>query len=157
MEITQAEYQRIKHLKFLDLQLCTFCHRTNLLNLGWKPFGEFYCRIHDADYILCWELCYKVCLNIWGCQLYKQKGKPVEKEPIKPNCPYDLTQCYLCFKELKGASKKSVIKNRNNPGFWGVKSKWNILCLKCIGKRFYGKLSSGKRRTFNKYVKRGYV
>jgi len=155
MEITKKDFDRIKHLKFLDIQQCSFCHRTNLLNFGWKPFGEFYCRIHDADYILCWELCYKVCLNIWGCQLWKQK-KPVEKEPVKPNCPYDLAKCYLCFKELKGAGKTGKIKNRNNPGFWGVKSKWKILCLRCIGKRFYGKLSLGKRKTFNKYLRRGY-
>jgi len=156
MEITKKDFDRIKHLKFLDLQQCSFCHRLNILNLGWKPFGKFYCRIHDADYLICWELCYKVCLNIWGCELYKRKGKPVEKEVVKPNCAYDLARCYLCNKQLKGAGKTGKIKNRNNPGFWGVKSEWKILCLGCIGKKYLGKLSLGKRKTFNKYLKRGY-
>lgn len=46
----------------------------------------------------------------------RKRTKRVE-EPVKPNCPYDLARCYLCSKELKSASKKGVIKNRNNPGF----------------------------------------
>jgi hypothetical protein len=29
--------------------------------------------------------------------------------------------------------------------------------LECLGKKFYGKLEPNKRKTFNKYVKRGYV
>jgi hypothetical protein len=117
MEITRKEFERIRDLKVLDIQQCNFCHRVNILNLGWKPFGKFYCRLHETEYIVCWELCYKVCLNIWGCELYQKAERPVEIEPIKPNRPYDLANCYLCFKELKGAGKKGVIKNRNNPNF----------------------------------------
>jgi hypothetical protein len=30
------------------------------------------------------------------------------------------------------------------------------MCLGCIGKKFYNRLSAGKRKTFRKYVKRGY-
>ena len=157
MEITRKEFDRIKHLKFLDIQQCSFCHRLNLLNLGWKPFGKFYCRLHEADYILCPELCYKVCLNIWGCQLYRPAEKPVDREVVPPNKPYDKCACYLCGKELRSASKKGVIKNRNNPRFWEIESEWKILCLGCLGKRFYEKLSKSKRKTLNKYVKRGYV
>jgi hypothetical protein len=62
----------------------------------------------------------------------------------------------LCSKELAGAGKTGKIKNRNNPSFWGIKSEFKILCLGCLGKRFYGKLEPSKRKTFNKYVKRGY-
>ncbi|CAI2190533.1 3117_t:CDS:2, partial [Funneliformis geosporum] len=40
-------------------------------------------------------------------------------EVVKPNKPYDWAGCYWCGKELKGASKKGVVKNRNNPQFWG--------------------------------------
>jgi hypothetical protein len=87
--------------------------------------------------------------------LYKRE-KPVIKEPVKPNCPYDKCACYLCGKELRGASKKGVVKNRNNPGFWGVESEFKILCLECIGRKFYEKLSKGKQKTWRKYVKRGY-
>jgi len=155
MEITRKEFNRIHHLKFLDIQQCSFCHGLNILNLGWKPFGKFYCRLHEADYILCRDSCYKVCLNIWGCELYKRE-KPVEIEPIKPNRPYDLTNCYLCFKELKGAGKTGKIKNRNNPSFWGVNTEYKVLCLGCLGKKFYKKLSGNKRKTFNKYLRRSY-
>jgi hypothetical protein len=68
-----------------------------------------------------------------------------------------LANCYVCSKELKGASKKGVIKNRNNPSFWGIKSIYKIMCLECLGRKFYNRLSVGKRKTFRKYLKRGYV
>jgi hypothetical protein len=156
MEITRKEFDRIKEIKILDIQVCNFCQRLNILNLGWKPFGKFYCRLHEAEYLVCWDLCYKVCLNIWGCELYSEVPGVRPIRPVKPNKSYDKCVCYLCSKELAGASKKGVVKNRNNPGFWGVESEWKILCLGCIGKRFYEKLSGGKRRTWNKYVRRGY-
>jgi hypothetical protein len=159
MEITRKEFDRIRNLKTLDIQTCDFCHRLNILNLGWKPFGKFYCRLHQAEYIVCWELCYKVCLNIWGCQLYREvePARPDERPPIKPNRPYDWANCYLCGKELRGAGKTGKIKNRNNPRFWGLNTEYGILCLRCVGKKYYQKLAKSKRRTFNKYVKRGYV
>ena len=156
MKLTQKEFSRIQHLKFLDIQVCNFCHRLNILNLGWKPFKKYYCRLHEAEYLVCPDLCYKVCRNIWGCQLYQSVEPEPLIEPIKPNKPYDLATCYLCSKELKGASKKGAVKNRNNPNFWGISTEFKILCLKCLGKRFYEKLSNEKRKTFNKYVRRGY-
>lgn len=159
MKLTWKDFNRIRHLKTLDLQWCDFCHRLNILNLGWKPFGKFYCRLHEADYLVCWELCYKVCRRIWGCRLYREESSPIELATglVKPNRTYDLANCYLCFKELKGAGKTGKIKNRNNPSFWDIKSEWKILCLKCLGKKFHNKLEPSKRKTFNKYVKRGYV
>jgi hypothetical protein len=54
-------------------------------------------------------------VNIIGCELTRKRSKKGEKP--KPNRKYDLASCYLCSKELKGASKKGVVKNRNNPGF----------------------------------------
>jgi len=106
--------------------------------------------------VLCSELCLPVSKNIIGCELTRKRTKRVE-EPVKPNRPYDWASCYLCSKELKSASKKGVIKNRNNPNFWGVGSIYKILCLKCIGKEFYKRLSSGKKKTWRKYLRRGYV
>jgi len=64
--------------------------------------------------------------------------------------------CEKCEGSISAASKKRVIKNRNNPNFWGVGSNYKILCLECIGKEFYNRLSSSKRKTFNKYLRRGY-
>jgi len=51
-----------------------------------------------------------------GCELARKRTKKTE-EPAKPNKPYDYANCYGCGKELKGASKKGKVKNRNNPGF----------------------------------------
>jgi len=35
INLTQEEYQRIKDLKVLDLEICEFRH-INILNLGWE-------------------------------------------------------------------------------------------------------------------------
>ena len=158
MKISRVEFERIRNLKIVDFQQCSFCRKITILNLGWPAFRKLYCRLHEKEYVLCWDFCYKVCLNIWGCQLYQEvpKIKP-PKRPVKPNKTYDLANCYLCFKELKGASKKGVIKNRNNPAFWGIGSSYKILCLNCLGKKFFRKMEKGKQRTFNKYVRRGYI
>jgi hypothetical protein len=94
--------------------------------------------------------------SIIGCELVRKRTKRRE-EPVKPNRAYDLTNCYLCFKELKGASKKSVVKNRNNPNFWGISSVYRILCLECIGKEFYNRLSGSKKKTWRKYLRRRHV
>ena len=75
------------------------------------------------------------------CELVRKRSKKTE-EPIKPIKPYDWASCYLCSKELRGAGKHGVVKNRNNPGFWGVSSSYKILCLGCIGKEFYKRLAS---------------
>jgi hypothetical protein len=94
--------------------------------------------------------------NIIGCELVRKRTKRTE-EPVKPNKPYDLTNCYLCFKELAGASKKGVIKNRNNPNFWGISSSYKILCLECLGKKFYNRLVDWQKKKFREYLRRGYV
>lgn len=155
--LTREEWEKIKDIKQLDLQVCFYCQRLNILNLGWKHFGKWYCLKHEKEYFLCWELCYRVCLRILGCELKQIRTKRGESEAVKPNRPYDLANCYLCQKELKGASKKGVVKNRNNPKFWGVKSVYKILCLKCVGKEFYERMKVGKKKTFRKYLGRGYV
>ena len=67
------------------------------------------------------------------------------------------TECEKCEKVIDSAGHHGIVKNRNNPGFWGIESEWRILCLKCIGKKYLNKLSSSKRKTYFKYLKRGYV
>ena len=154
MRISQEEYQRIKGLKELDLEICDYKH-VNILNLGWEVWGKWFCRKHEREHVLCKELCLPVSRNI-GCELLRKRNKRTEK-PIKPNQPYYLCSCYGCGKELKGAGKHGVVKNRNNPGFWGVSSSYKILCLKCIGRKFYQRMKAGKRKTWRKYLRRGYV
>ncbi|KLL02738.1 MAG: hypothetical protein MRECE_48c007 [Mycoplasmataceae bacterium CE_OT135] len=156
MIITKREFDRIKDLKTLDIQVCDFCQRLNILNLGWKPFGKFYCRSHETDYTLCPELCYKVCLNIWGCQLYKEETKETGRKDTRTNLKHYKSHCYFCFKELKGAGKTGKVKNRNNPSFWEISTEYRILCLGCIKKKYYQKLEKEKRKMLNKYLRRGY-
>ena len=156
LKISLQDYQKLNQLKELDIQQCSFCHRITILNLGWTAFGSFYCRLHEKEYILCPELCYRVCLNIWGCELYSEVPGVRPPRPVKPNKPYDWASCYLCGEELAGASKKGVVKNRNNPGFWGVESEFKIICLECLGKRYLSQLSRSKHKTYRKYLKRGY-
>jgi len=67
--------------------------------------------------VLCPQLCLKVARNILGCDLYVALPRVRPIKMVKPNRSYDKCACYLCFKELRGASKKSVVKNRNNPSF----------------------------------------
>jgi len=153
-KLTQEEYQRIKYIKTLDLEICDYGH-VNILNLGWESWGKWYCNKHEREHVLCSELCLPVSKNIISCELVRKRTKRTE-EPIKPNKPYDWASCYLCGKDLKGASKKGVVKNRNNPNFWGVGSVYKILCLECIGKEFYKRMSRGKRKTWRKYLGRGY-
>lgn len=155
---SHREWQILQSLKELDIQQCSFCQRTNLLNLGWPPFRKLFCRSHEKEHVLCPDLCLKAARNILGCELVREfPPRAIVRERVVPNRAYDLANCYLCGKELQAASKKSVIKNRNNPGFWGVRSEWKILCLKCMGKKYYRFMKAGKKKTFNKYLKRGYV
>ena len=66
--------------------------------------------------MLCPELCLLVSRNVVGCELTRKRTKRTG-ETVKPNRPYDWASCYLCSKELKGAGKHGVVKNRNNPSF----------------------------------------
>ena len=107
--------------------------------------------------MLCPELCLKVARNILGCDLYVALPRVRPVQPIKSNKSYDKCVCYCCGKELRGAGKTGRIKNRNNPSFWGVKSEWKILCLRCVGRKYLQQLAPSKRKTFMKYLRRGYV
>jgi len=154
-KLTWEEYQRIKDIKILDLEICDYQH-LNILNLGWEPWGKWYCKGHEKEHVLCQELCLPVSRNIIGCELVRRRTKR-DGEPVKPNKPYDWASCYSCGKELRGASKKGVIKNRNNPSFWGIGSSYKILCLGCIGGRFWKRMVEWQRKKWREYIRRGYI
>lgn len=157
VKISFQEQQKLSGLKELDIQVCSFCQRVNILNLGWEPFPKLLCQSCQEEHVLCPSLCLKVAKNIFDCWLYVEVPRVREIEVVKPNRSYDKASCYLCGKELEGASKKGVVKNRNNPSFWGLSSEYKILCLKCVGEKYLNQLSGSKRKTFQKYVRRGYV
>ena len=157
LKITRAELERLNQLKELDIQQCSFCHKTNLLNLGWEPFPKVLCQACQGEHVLCPELCLPVARNVLWCDLYVALPKVRPIKLVATNQPYDKCNCYLCFKELVGAGKTGKIKNRNNPSFWGIESEFKILCLECIRRKYYPSMVKGKQKTFNKYVRRGYV
>ena len=154
-KLTWAEYQRIRDIKDLDLEICEFGH-LNILNLGKEVWGKWYCNKHEKEHVLCSSLCLPVSRNVIGCELVRKRSKRIV-DPVKPNKPYDWARCYLCGKELKGAGKHGVVKNRNNPGFWGVGSSYKILCLECLGKKYYKRLVDWQRKKFREYRRRGYA
>ena len=157
VKISQKENQKLCSLKTLDIQQCSFCQRTNLLNLGWEPFPKLLCQSCQTEHVLCLDLCLKVARNILGCHLYQELPRVRPIQPVKPNRPYDWCACYCCGQELAGASKKGVVKNRNNPSFWGVNTEYRILCLRCLERKFYSVLGKSKQKTLRKYLRRGYV
>ena len=156
--ISREDWEKIKDIKQLDLQICSFCSKLNILNLGWKPFGKYWCEKEGKEHVLCPELCWKVCVNISGCELKQIRQKRKEnKQEIAVNQEYYRASCYLCSKELKGAGKHGVVKNRNNPNFWGIKSIYKILCLECLGKKFFKRMVDWQRKKWKEYKRRGYV
>ena len=157
LKITRGELERLNRLKELDIQICSFCQKTNLLNLGWTPFAKLHCQACQEVHVLCPELCIPIARNILGCDLYVELPKVRPIEVVKPNKKHYWASCYLRSKELRGAGKTGTIKNRNNPPFWGISCSYKILCLSCLGKRYLNELSKSKRRTYFKYVRRGYV
>lgn len=66
-------------------------------------------------------------------------------------------RCGWCDKILNGAGHTQISKNRNNTTFWGLTVIEKILCLNCLRKKYYHLLKGEKRKTFRKYLKRGYV
>ena len=153
--LTWEEFQRIKDIKILELEICDYRH-INILNLGKEVWGKWYCAKHEREHILCKGLCLPVSRNVFGCELVRKRTRRTEEPVIAVNQKHYKSSCYLCQKELKGAGKHGVIKNRNNPAFWGIGSSYKIMCLVCIGKEFYGRMVDWQRKKWREYKRRGY-
>ena len=96
--------------------------------------------------MLCPSLCLPVSRNILDCELTRKRAKRT-RGPIKPNQPYYLCSCYLCGKELKGAGKHGVIKNRNNPGFEELVLLIRYFVLNVWGRSFMGEWWTDRGRS----------
>ena len=66
------------------------------------------------------------------------------------------TECERCERLIDSAGHHRVIKNRNDPNFWGIEeSKWKVLCGDCLGK-LVEQMPRRKKYLFWEYGKRGY-
>ena len=94
-------------------------------------------------------------LKEWEKKLKECKCEisPKTRTPYYDSKNYGYTYCEKCEMKIEGAGKTGVIKNRNDPSFWGLNIEEKVLCLKCLEK-FQEKMPIRKRYTFNKYVKR---
>lgn len=123
---------------------CCSCYRKLLEELEWEQL-----LIEAAQQLL----------NDYRTRVIKCQCLESEKPRVKylNSDGSGWNSCEKCEKVIEGAGHHGVVKNRNNPQFWGIETEFKILCLKCLEKKFYGKLSGEKRKTFNRYLKRGYV
>ena len=65
------------------------------------------------------------------------------------------TYCEICEQRIASAGHHGVIRNRNDPKFWGMNIPQKILCLACL-KFFSAEMPVSKKYIFNKYLRRGY-
>jgi len=90
----------------------------------------------------------------------KEKQEKLEKcacetsEKVRINND-DYTKCESCEETITAASKKRVIKNRNDPKFWGLNVAKKVLCGECLT-NYQGKMPARKKYLFSEYQKRGY-
>ena len=98
-----------------------------------------------------------ILLEEWEGKLKECKCEisPKTRTPYYDSANYGYTYCEKCETTIKGAGKHGVIKNRNNPNFWGLEIKEKVLCLECLEK-YREKMPVSKKYMLNKYLKRGY-
>jgi len=66
------------------------------------------------------------------------------------------TYCEKCERRIESAGHHGVIKNRNDPRFWGLGIKEKVLCGDCLAD-LVEQMPVSKKYTFRKYVRRGCV
>lgn len=62
------------------------------------------------------------------------------------------TKCGECRTKLESAGHHGVIKNRNDPRFWGLNIPQKILCGNCLENK-KGEMTPFRRAEFNRYRK----
>ena len=65
------------------------------------------------------------------------------------------TECERCEKIISSAGHHRVVKNRNDPKFWGLEVEEKVLCGNCLG-NLVEKMPRRKKYLFKEYGKRGY-
>lgn len=87
----------------------------------------------------CWE-------KLKECQCVKSEKVRVSSD--------DYAWCERCETSIPAASKKRVIKNRNDPNFWGLEVKERVLCGNCLENKKES-MPSLRKAEFNRYRKVG--
>lgn len=64
------------------------------------------------------------------------------------------TYCEKCEARIESAGHHGVVKNRNDPRFWGLEIKEKVLCGNCLEER-KNAMKPLKRAEFNRYRKKG--
>lgn len=141
-----SKCQQKKSCGVLDLEkkYCCGCSRKILEELEWEE------SLVDSDQQLLNDYRQRVIIcHCWETELPRVKYLNSDGS--------GWTECQRCEKIISSAGHHGIVKNRNDPKFWGIETEFKILCLKCVGEKFYGELSGEKRKTYNRYVKRGYL
>jgi hypothetical protein len=60
--------------------------------------------------------------------------------------------CQICETRIESAGHHGVIKNRNDPKFWGLEVKERVLCGKCLESKKKG-MPPLRKAEFNRYRK----
>ena len=94
--------------------------------------------------------------GIISCQCLKTE-KPRVKYISSDGSGWISCEGVGCKRIISSAGHHRVIKNRNDPRFWGLESEFKIMCLECIGREFYEEMEQWQRKKFREYVRRGYV
>ena len=93
--------------------------------------------------------------SLWEMEEKLKECRCVKSEKVRINSD-NYVWCGSCDRTIEAASKKRVIKNRNDVRFWGIGSEWRVLCLECIGKEFYKEMEGWQRKKWREYRRRGY-
>ena len=91
-------------------------------------------------------------LELWEAKQYNCFCQELKKAKSEK---YGYTWGEKCGVRITPASKKGVIKNRNDARFWGLEIEERILCGDCL-KQYRDLMPKRKKYTFTDYEKRGY-
>jgi len=86
-------------------------------------------------------------------QRIAQKCQCETSSKIRVSSDY-FTSCQGCEKEITTAKKKRIIKNRNDPRFWGLTVPEKVLCSACLTEKI-GAMPALRRAKFKEYQKLG--
>jgi hypothetical protein len=140
-----ADCQQQRSCGILDEEkkYCCACYRKILEELEWERL-----LVSSAQQLLNDYRQRVIICQCWG-------GDKVRVEYLNSDGS-GWSRCERCEKFISSAGHHRVVRNRNDPRFWGIESEWKILCLKCIGRKFYRSMVGWQRKKYREYIRRGY-